>query len=125
MYQVLVDAARQLGPAGATVAIMQGGAKAAGGMAFIAIKDWCLNKFGTEAEVTRSIQALESRPDDPATQAGVLKAFENHAESFKNPEIIRQVSELKQFMHVPFGNVIGAQNAEKIVNAGNINTLNM
>ncbi len=127
VVQLLANAAAQLGPAGAATAVLQGGAKAAGGAAFNAIKDWCVNTFGAEAELARSITALEAQPRDPAAQTAVLKALEGNAATLEHPEFIRRVEELRQQVNAPAGMAIGVQNADKIANisGGNINTFTM
>lgn len=123
IYQVVINAAVQLGPAGAAAAVLAGGAKAAGGAAFNGIKDWCVAKFGKENEVPQALLGLEAQPDNPAAQAALLKALENNAAALASPEIIGKVAELQRLTGAPGGISVGAQFAEEIINATHIGSL--
>ena len=88
IYNVVVEAAKNIGTVGATTAVLTGAAGAAGKAAFEGLKAWFSKTFGGEAEITQQLTALESNPHDATTQAQFRACLEQHAMQFQNVEFI-------------------------------------
>lgn len=107
----------------AATAAIQGAATAAGTEAFQNLKRWIKNKLGSNSSLEQSIQALESKPTDLQTQEALRTTLLAHEAILTEPEFIKAMQAVQQnFQNTIY---IGSQHAEKIVNAGNIDTLNM
>lgn len=55
IYNVVVEAAKNIGAVGAATAVLTGAAGAAGKAAFESLKAWFSKTFGGEAEITKQL----------------------------------------------------------------------
>ena len=138
IYNVVVEAAKNWGVAGATTAVLAGGAGAAGKAAFESLKAWFSKTFGGEAEITKQLTVLEANPNDATAQAQFRSALEQHANQFQNVELMKIIQSMQQNSGTIYnqqisvsgnsgGISIGTQHANKINNLtiNSVGTLNL
>ena len=117
---------------------MTGAASAAGGAAFNRLKSWFVEKFGSDAEITQQLTALEANPGDTAVQDQFRAHLAQHAAQLQDAELVKIVQTLQQNFGSTYnqsttvsgnsgGMNIGQQTAETIKNVpitGGVNTFN-
>lgn len=138
IYSVVLDAAKNIGPVGATTAVLTGAASAAGKVAFDSLKSWFVKKIGGDAEITQQLTALEANPSDTAVQDNFRAHLAQHAAQLQDAELVKIVQTLQKNFGATYnqsttisgnsgGINVGQQNAETIKNVpiiGGVNTLN-
>lgn len=129
IYNVVVEAAKNIGAVGAATAVLTGAAGAAGKAAFESLKTWFSKTFGGEAEITKQLTVLEANPHDTTAQAQFRTALEQHATQLQNVELVKIIQSMQQNSGTTYNQSfhIGSQNANTIknvtINTGG-NTLN-
>ena len=122
IYNVVVEASKNIGTVGATTAVLTGAAGAAGKAAFEGLKAWFSKTFGGEAEIIKQLTVLEANPNDATAQAQFRTALEQHANQFQNVELMQIIQSMQQNSDTTYN-----QYAETIKNvsiSGGVNTLN-
>ncbi len=122
IYNTVLEAAKNWGVAGATTAVLTGGASAAGKAAFETLKDWFSKTFGSQSDITKQLTVLEANPNDAIAQAQFRASLEQHAMQFQNVELVKIIQSMQQNSGTTYN-----QYAETIKNvsiSGGVNTLN-